>query len=355
MSNLFKRRSSSRDLKRLAKENAAQGKHLCVLNDIVFKAVFTSDSEDSREALRSLLSACTRREVSGVRVKNSELLPAHLRGKLARFDIHVTFNDGESADLEMQLCKPEDDLKKRAAQYTAMLMSGQSRRGHAYKEIKRVYQIFLLNFILFPPRVEANKFIKQTANMPSASDKLCRRYFYMEEEEHDRLTDAAEIIFYEMPKLEQQVRDILTGKADTETLSEEEKWCTFIKYRHEERAEKLIEELTRKEEGIMRAERAAAEIDRDYEKFARRLADEKNRLDIALRREAIRRASLAEGLEQGRTEGLEQGRTEGLEQGRAEGRAENTLEIARKMKEMGDSVEKIQLTTGLPAETIEKM
>jgi len=338
MSNLFKRRSSLRDLKRLAKENAAQGKHLCVLNDIVFKAVFTSDSEDSREALRSLLSACTRREVSGVRVKNNELLPAHLRGKLARFDIHVTFNNGESADLEMQLCKPEDDLRKRAVQYTSMLMSGQSRRGHAYREIKRVYQIFLLNFILFPD-----------------SDKLCRRYFYMEEEEHDRLTDATEIIFYEMPKLEQQVQDILTGKANTETLSEEEKWCTFIKYRHEERAEKLIEELTRKEEGIMRAERAAAKIDRDYEKFARRLADEKNRLDIALRREAIRRASLAEGLEQGRTEGLEQGRTEGLEQGRAEGRAENTLEIARKMKAMGDSVEKIQLTTGLPAETIEKM
>ena len=60
----------------------------------------------------------------------------------------------------------------------------------------------------------------------------------------------------------------------------------------------------------MRAERAAAQIDRDYEKFARKLAEEKNRLDIALRREAIRRASHAEGLAEGRQEGHEEGRQE---------------------------------------------
>ncbi|MDR2576059.1 MAG: Rpn family recombination-promoting nuclease/putative transposase [Treponema sp.] len=278
MNNLFKRRRFSRELKRLAKEDGAQGKHLSVLNDIVFKAVLTSDSEDSREALRHLLSACTHREVSGVRVKNSEFLPAHLNAKLTRFDVHVTFNDGESADLEMQLCKPDDDLKARAVMYTTMLMAGQSRKGRYYREIKRVYQIFFLNFELFPN-----------------SEKLPRRYFYMEEEEHDRLTNATEIIFYEMPKLEQRVQDILAGKADMENLSGEEKWCTFMKYRHEDRAKKLIEELSLKEEGIMRAERAAAKIDRDYEKFARRLAEDKNRLDIALAREAIRRKGLKEG------------------------------------------------------------
>jgi predicted transposase/invertase (TIGR01784 family) len=322
MNNLLKRYRSSRELKRLAKQNVAQGKHLCVMNDIVFKAVLTSDSEDSREALRSLLSACTRRNVSGVQVKNSELLPAHLNAKLTRFDVHVTFNDGESADLEIQLSKPEDDLKRRAVKYTSMLMAGQSRRGRAYREIKRVYQIFFLNFILFPD-----------------SNKLTRRYFYMEEEEHDRLTDATEIIFYEMPKLERKVRDILAGKADTEILSGEEKWCTFLKYRHEGRAEKLIEELTRKEEGIMRAERAAAKIDRDYEKFARRLAEEKNRLDIALRREAIRRQSLDEGRAEGRTEG----------------RAEGIQEIAIKMKKAGRPLSEIAEFTGLPAETIEQL
>jgi len=318
MKNLFKSYRFSKELKRLAKENAAQGKHLCVMNDIVFKTVLASDSEDSREALRHLLSACTRRGVSGVQVKNSEVLPAHLDAKLTRFDVHVTFNDGEAADLEMQLCKPADDLKTRAVIYTNMLMSGQSRKGHDYREIKRVYQIFFLNFILFPD-----------------SDRLPRRYFYMEEKEHDRLTNATEIIFYEMPKLEQKVQDILAGKADTEILSEEEKWCTFMKYRHEERAVKMIEELSRKEEGIMRAERAAAKIDRDYEKFARKMAELKNSMDIATKRNEIRRKSLAEGMEKGMEK--------------------KTLEIARKMKNAGKPLSEITEFTGLPTETIEQM
>jgi len=44
-----------------------------------------------------------------------------------------------------------------------------------------------------------------------------------------------------------------------------------------------------------------------------------------------------------------------MKKGRAEGHAEKALEIARKMKEMGDPIEKIQTVTGIPAETIEHM
>jgi len=157
----------------------------------------------------------------------------------------------------------------------------------------------------------------------------------MEEGEHDRLTDATEIIFYEMPKLEQRVQDILAGKADMETLSEEEKWCIYMRYRHEDRAAKLIEELSLKEEGIMWAERAAAKIDRDFDKALRRMNEIKNSMDLAqLKYDA---------------------RQEGLEKGLVEGKAEAILEIARKMKRMGDSTEKIQAITGLPSETIERL
>jgi predicted transposase/invertase (TIGR01784 family) len=326
MNNLWKTYRFSRGLKKLAEENAAQNKPLCVMDDIVFKIMLASDTEDSREALRHLLSACTRRAVSGVQVKNSELMPARLDAKTTRLDVHVTFNDGEAADLEMQICKPADDIKTRAVIYTTMLLSGQTGKGHEYREIKRVYQVFFLNCILFPD-----------------SGKLPRRYYYMEEKEHDRLTDITEIIFYEMPKLEQRVQDILAGKADTESLSEEEKWCIYLKYRHEDRTAKLIERLYRKEEGIMRAERAAAKIDRDYEKFARKMAEMKNSMDAAARRNDIRREGLAEGL------------AEGMEKGIAEGQAKSALEIARKMKKAGRPLSEIEEFTGLPAETIEQL
>jgi hypothetical protein len=88
-----------------------EGKPLSIMEDAVFKILFSSDTEDSKEALRCLLSACVRREISDIRVLNNELFPAHLAAKSARLDVHVIFNDGEIADLEMQMGKSNDDLK----------------------------------------------------------------------------------------------------------------------------------------------------------------------------------------------------------------------------------------------------
>jgi predicted transposase/invertase (TIGR01784 family) len=105
----------------------------------------------------------------------------------------------------------------------------------------------------------------------------------------------------------------------------------YMKYRHEEQAGQLIEELCSKEEGIMRAEKAVNGISRNYMKAIRDMAIEKNRLDRG------------------------QARYEGRAEGQAEGQAEAKLEIARKMKAMGDSAERIHTITGLPPETVEKL
>jgi predicted transposase/invertase (TIGR01784 family) len=257
------------------------------------------------------------------------LIPAHLEAKSSRLDVHAIVNDGESADLDMQMGKSNDDLKARAEQYASLLVSGQSEKGKQYKGIKRVYQIFFLNDILF----------RQSSKVP-------RRYSYREETEYDKLNDLTEIIFYEMPKLEQRVRDYLEGKIDASSLSEEEKWCMYMGYRHDEQAGRLIDDLCRKEEGIMRAEKTVNGISRDYRKFARKMAIIKNRIDSEY---AELRAQKAE--EKAKAEGRAEGHAEGLEKGRDE----KAFEIARKMKETGDSVEKIQMITGLSSETIRKL
>jgi len=318
MKNLFSRSRSLRELKRFFRENAAQGKPLCILNDLVFKAMFVSDTEDSREALRRLLSACIHREVSTVRVINNELVPAHLDAKAVRLDVNVTFNDGEVADLEMQIGKSDDDLRARAAYYAGMLLSGQSQRGVPYKEIKRVYQIFFLDCTLFPQ-----------------SDRLQRRYVFMEKHEHDQLTEAVEIIFYEMPKLEELVNDYFAGKTGTESLSDDEKWCIYMKYRHEKRAEPLIIELCRKEEGIMRAEKTLEKVSRDYLKFVRNMNIRKNEYERAVMKEAARQ--------------------EGLAEGQTKGREEACYDFARKMKNAGRPLNEIVEFTGLSPDIINKL
>ena len=70
-----------------------------------------------------------------------------------------------------------------------------------------------------------------------------------------------------------------------------------------------------------------------------------------------------EGYEEGRAEGLEKGLAEGLEkelaEGRAEGRAEGELSkaisIARNLKSLGLSIDKIKASTGLSEEELKDL
>jgi len=203
----------------------------------------------------------------------------------------------------MQIGKSGDDLKTRAAYYAAMLLAGRSKKGGPYKKIKRAYQIFFLNCILFPK-----------------STKLPRRYSYREETEQDELTKAVEIIFYELPKLEQRVKDYLAGKSDMESLPEDQKWCMYMKYRHEELAEPLIKELCQKEEGIMHAEKALSKVDRNYVKYVREMGRRKNEIDRAFEIDNAR--------------------------------LEEKREIARNLLTEGSTPEFVQKITGLDLETI---
>jgi len=128
MKNIFNSFRFWRTGKHPEPEDFADEKPLSILNDAVLKAMLTSDTEDSREALRLLLCACTGREITGVRVLKNELLPDYMDAKSVRLDVNVTFNDGDAADLEMQLSNSYDDIKNRAVYYSAKLMSGQLRK-----------------------------------------------------------------------------------------------------------------------------------------------------------------------------------------------------------------------------------
>jgi predicted transposase/invertase (TIGR01784 family) len=250
------------DIRQLARENASQGKPLNILLDVVFKDVFTADSEDSRNALISLLSACTHREVSDVQVKNTEIIPDYLDGKLVRLDVHVVFNDGEAADLEMQMELGDDNTPARAVFYAIRLLSGQAEKGEYYGDIKRVYMFFFINAVLFPD-----------------SPLVPRRYTLLEKTTHEPLNDLIEIVFYELPKLEAKVRLVLEGKAEVETLSPEERWCTFFRYQHDESKAELVKLLTGKDGGIMSAEKVLSKASRNYDEWAKALFREKAEMD----------------------------------------------------------------------------
>jgi predicted transposase/invertase (TIGR01784 family) len=310
------RRLSDQEIRTLAKKNASQAKPLSPLLDIVFKDIFSvNDDSDSRRALLSLLSACTRRQVSSVRVLNNEILPSSLDGKTVHLDIHAGFNGGEQADLEMQMGVGREDQKARASFYGAQLLSGQGKRGQPYRKLKRVYQIFFINGVIFPGK-----------------QKVPRRYITMEEEEHDRLNGLEEIIFYELPKLEGYLRRYKQGELELGTLSLEMKWGIYFKSRGLTGMERAVEELARGEEGIMSAERILDRVSRDEEEWARALAWERGEMDYR--------------------SGLYAAREDGLKIGRAQAHREK-LANARKMKDDGLSISQIERYSGLSRREIE--
>jgi predicted transposase/invertase (TIGR01784 family) len=316
---------SDEEIKVQAKKYASQGKPLSLLLDIVFKDIFSANCDDSRNALKTLLSACIRRQASEVRILNNEILPFSLAGKAIRLDIHAGFNDGERADIEMQMHAGTDDQKARASFYGAKLLSGQGKRGEGYERLKRIYQIFFIDEVLFP-----------------GSGKIPRRYMMLEEGEHDRLNELEEIIFYELPKLEEDVRKCLAGEKKVSTLPLEKKWCIYIKYRGEESMDALIEELCREEEGIMSAERVLERVSRDEEEWARALFWEKAEMDY--------RSGMSNAWEKG----IRIGREKGIAISREEARKEK-LESARKLRGMGLNSDQIQDVLGLSPEEIGKL
>ena len=103
-----------------------------------------------------------------------------------------------------------------------------------------------------------------------------------------------------------------------------------------------------KEEFEMIAERNP-EIRKAVDTLYELSADEEVRAAYEMRQKALR--DKLTQIDDSYQEGLAKGKHEGREEGREEGK----IEDARKMKELGFSVENINAITGLPAETIEKL
>ena len=138
-----------RELTDLAARMAARRMPLPLKDDATFKMFLSGPSPESNACLRSILSAMTGREVTTARVKNSELVPETPKGKMSRLDVNCEFNDGQKADIELQLTKADDDQKLRALFYACKLYAGSLKKGKLYKTAPSVYQIFLIDFDLF--------------------------------------------------------------------------------------------------------------------------------------------------------------------------------------------------------------
>jgi predicted transposase/invertase (TIGR01784 family) len=163
-------------------------------------------------------------------------------------------------------------------------------------------------------------------------------------------TDLLKVVILELPKLPE--------KGDEAVWP----WLQFFKCKKQEEFEMLAMKHPELKEAVSCVKKMSLReqwqwimLDRQNAKMAEWGRKEQIRLDLEEARTKALTEGHAEGHAEGMAEGHAEGHAEGLAEGTEKGTAESKLEIARKMKSMGDTAERIHTITGLSLETIEKM
>ena len=163
-----------------------------------------------------------------------ELLPNEepveiLDEKQMSFDVNVTFDDGEKAELEMQGRNQDYDYASRAEIHAAKLLSSSNKRGSSYDSPK-VYQISVLNF-------EMDK-----------DDNSPVSWYNMRKETGAHLAGKLNVIFLDLVKVRRLI------DKPVEQLTKAEKWGMFFAYADSEKHQPYVRKVIESEEALMAAD-----------------------------------------------------------------------------------------------------
>ena len=260
-----------------------KSKEFRVLNprlDVNFKAIFTQNTRDSRDALKSFLTAAIGRKIKRVSVIENENPKQFDLQRGISYDINCVFEDETCAQIEMQGFEKAYDYGKRAEYYVSRLVSSAVETGDDWNVVPEAYQISVLNFCY-----------------DKSNDKPFHHYIMADEKDGAKLAGILNVIFMELPKIPE-----INNLSELKNLPSLVKWCKFLQEADNPDKEDLINALSKSEEGIMKAESTlkgismdrwrwiiqgqieGIERDRITELNARKREDEKRRIEDEKRR-----------------------------------------------------------------------
>jgi predicted transposase/invertase (TIGR01784 family) len=277
--------------------------------DFGFKKLF--GEEANKYLLKDFLNELLPMEhkIVELNFKNTEQWGVIAAERKAIFDIHCENANGERFIIEMQKAKIKF-LKDRAMFYTTFPIREQAEKGEWDFKLNPIYCVALLDF-----KYDENREKKDFISNVQLKDQYCQVFY-------NKLT----YVFIEMPRFTKEEHELETHF---------DKWLYFLK--HLEDFEKipgiLKEEIFEKAFHVAEIANFTPEQLAQYEESLKNYRDLKGVVDTS----------------------YEEGKVEGIVEGKAEGRNERDIEIALKMKKMGEPLEKISLITGLSIEEINKL
>ena len=286
--------------------------------DSTFKALFTQPTQESRGALHSFLEAATERKIKSF-VLTANDAPAGFDGQRSvSYDIMCEFDDGLSADIEMQAFDREYDYGKRAEYQVARLETTYLKKGDNWEKAPIVYQVTVLDF--------------NYGNDGNAKVKTPVSRYAMRTKDGRELSNSLNIIFIELPKTRGLEKTL-------ETNTPLENWALFLKAADNPKKRDIITRLTSKEEGLMQAQKSLSSISANRDlwiaQYRQEMADRDKRSSIS--------AAIKKGMAQGLAQGIMQGKKEGK------------YEDAKNFLKLGISPQQVAAGTGLSIAEVETL
>ena len=246
--------------------------------DFVFKKIF--GSEEDTFILISFLNAVIQGEdkIKSVEILNTDVEKEFLDDKFSRLDIRAKTNKNEMINIEIQV-KDEYNMIKRSLYYWSKIYTGQLKNKGKYQELERTICINILDFKLLDNYKYHNIFrLKEVSS-------------------NEELTDAMEIHFIELPKLDtnMKIKTIL------------EAWLYFIK-QPEKNLELDIEE-------IKEAKNKLCKMSSDEKEREKYFIREQSMIQKESALSGAKEAGISEGIKKGMQQGIKQGIKQGIEKG----------------------------------------
>ena len=291
-----------------------QPNKLPLTSDVVFKRVFSK--EENKDLLKSLLESILGTKLKSIEIKNPEMSPDLSDVKAGTLDLKISINEDTIIDVEMQVGN-ENNINDRETRYLVAMSNDQLKKGELYTQVRKLITISILKFNFY----KRNSFLN-IAHMKFENNKPEVYVDMGYNREEEILTDKLEMITIELPKFQKQNPSIES------TLNQ---WLWLI---------------LGEEDKIKMAVKKNKEIKKAVEIVDTMSMDPKEWELYRSRQMAILNYNI--GMQNSRKQGEEIGE----KRGEKRGRKKEKLEIAKKLLELEDDIEKIKIATGLTEDEI---
>lgn len=301
-------------------------KYLDPKADLIFKKVFGRHPDLLMSLLNALLPLAEDQQIKSIEYLPTELIPENPFLKNTIVDVRCKDVCGRHFVVEMQM-EWTTAFMQRVLFNASKVYVIQASAGYLYQKLQPVYSLNLVNDI-FEPDVPDYR----------------HDYSIVHDKYSNKVIEGLHFTFIELPKF--------TPQSYTEKRMAV-LWLRYLTEINSQTREVPSELLENPEIGkALNEVRISAFTEAElaaYDKCCDLISRERT-LFVGKMEEGH-----AKGLAEGRAKGLAEGRAEGLTEGLEKGRAEERLEIARKLKANGVAIDVIALSSGLPLEEIEKL